>query len=323
MKNCIKSVHFQWLFFLLTTLFILTGCETMVNDLEEGKLPKATSKITAECFLSPQSAYIEVNVSESQPLFGSSAGYPRVLPDAEVIISGENGSVNIPFIDSLNIYQINSSLFRLQAGKTYHLLINHNNRTVTSECTIPLHEPVVKSYSIDSVTNTTGDMWVTNYIRFSWEDYKGQVNYYNVRGYALLEDTRLLYDHTTNLTLPYRLSQTIQLDYAYLRNQISDKNLDGFTFESPTFKINTPPAYLIEYTDENGNLQTTESDPKLKQIHFEILNVDEHYYRYHRSMNDSYNNDNPFTEPALIYSNIDGGLGCFGAYNTGKLTVFP
>jgi hypothetical protein len=323
MNRIIKFFDLKWLFFYLTATFIFTGCESLVNDLDEGKLPQTQAKITVECFLSPQSTYIEVNVSESQPLFGSSAGYPRILPNAEVILSGENGSIIVPFVDSLNIYQVDSRKFTIEAGKTYHLLINDNGRSVTSVCTIPMHEPVVKSYSIDSISNAHGDMWVTNNIRISWDDIKDVANFYNVRGYALLAETQLLYDHTTNLSSPHRISQIITLDNGYLRNQISDKNLDGFTFESPTYKIHTPPPYLIEYKDEDGNLQTTNSDPELKQIHFEILNVDEHYYQYHRSLNAASNNDNPFTEPALIYTNIEGGLGCFGAFNTGKLTVFP
>jgi len=31
--------------------------------------------------------------------------------------------------------------------------------------------------------------------------------------------------------------------------------------------------------------------------------------------------DNPFVEPALIYTNLEGGLGCFGAYNAGSLLL--
>jgi hypothetical protein len=33
--------------------------------------------------------------------------------------------------------------------------------------------------------------------------------------------------------------------------------------------------------------------------------------------------DNPFSEPTVVYTNIEGGLGCFGAYNLGKLPYQP
>jgi hypothetical protein len=55
----------------------------------------------------------------------------------------------------------------------------------------------------------------------------------------------------------------------------------------------------------------------------ELYNADEHYYRYHRSLTERHDYTNPFTEPYLIYSNIEGGLGCFGAYNLGKLSYQP
>ncbi|WP_310590718.1 DUF4249 family protein [Dyadobacter sp. CY347] len=41
------------------------------------------------------------------------------------------------------------------------------------------------------------------------------------------------------------------------------------------------------------------------------------------SSENCYNNDDPFVEPAMIYTNIKGGLGCFGGYNTALLIVKP
>lgn len=54
----------------------------------------------------------------------------------------------------------------------------------------------------------------------------------------------------------------------------------------------------------------------------EVSNSDENYYKYHRSLETS-GNDNPFTEPSLVYTNINNGLGCFAAYNTAVLTYIP
>jgi len=50
-----------------------------------------------------------------------------------------------------------------------------------------------------------------------------------------------------------------------------------------------------------------------------LLNVDVHYYKYHKSLS-SNNEDNPFAEPTLIYTNINGGLGVFAAYNKTMVT---
>ncbi|TAH12534.1 MAG: DUF4249 family protein, partial [Runella slithyformis] len=36
---------------------------------------------------------------------------------------------------------------------------------------------------------------------------------------------------------------------------------------------------------------------------------------------ESFDGDNPFSEPTLIPSNIKGGLGCFAGYNRTNFTV--
>ncbi|MGK7392846.1 MAG: DUF4249 domain-containing protein [Candidatus Cyclobacteriaceae bacterium M2_1C_046] len=46
-----------------------------------------------------------------------------------------------------------------------------------------------------------------------------------------------------------------------------------------------------------------------------LLEVDEHYYNYHTSLNEYYQiRDNPFAEPYNIYSNVEGGFGIFACY---------
>jgi hypothetical protein len=54
-----------------------------------------------------------------------------------------------------------------------------------------------------------------------------------------------------------------------------------------------------------------------------VYNADVNYFKYHRSLQQRLDTENPFTEPSIIYTNIKGGLGCFGAYNLGKLTYQP
>ncbi len=47
-----------------------------------------------------------------------------------------------------------------------------------------------------------------------------------------------------------------------------------------------------------------------------LYRVDEHYYEYHRSLElVSQIEENPFAEPANVYTNIEGGLGVFAGLN--------
>lgn len=47
-----------------------------------------------------------------------------------------------------------------------------------------------------------------------------------------------------------------------------------------------------------------------------LINCDYHYFMYHKTLQSAQNNYNIFAEPTIVYTNIEGGLGCFGAYNS-------
>ncbi len=52
-----------------------------------------------------------------------------------------------------------------------------------------------------------------------------------------------------------------------------------------------------------------------------ILNCDYNYFQYHKTLIAAENNYGIFSEPSLIFSNVEGGLGCFGAYNSYEVEV--
>jgi hypothetical protein len=57
-------------------------------------------------------------------------------------------------------------------------------------------------------------------------------------------------------------------------------------------------------------------------VHLYALSVDEHYYRFHRSLDTVGDiEENPFFEPTLLYSNVEGGLGVFASYVSADVMV--
>ncbi|MDX5319932.1 MAG: DUF4249 family protein, partial [Bacteroidota bacterium] len=49
---------------------------------------------------------------------------------------------------------------------------------------------------------------------------------------------------------------------------------------------------------------------------FELMSLDEHLYKYQTTFDAAESaQDNPFAEPVIIYSNIEGGIGIFGGLN--------
>jgi hypothetical protein len=110
------------------------------------------------------------------------------------------------------------------------------------------------------------------------------------------------------------------LNYSYENFLYTDTNIDGITFNSPVFNVSLYKG-TINYIDKDDKLQIIPTDPILREVFFEVLNMDENYYKFCKTIRDNENSDNPFVEPALVFSNIEGGLGCFGAYNAGSLLI--
>ena len=82
-------------------------------------------------------------------------------------------------------------------------------------------------------------------------------------------------------------------DYQIPDILISDKNTDGNTFS---------------FQAEIGK------EIPLNIISVYLLTTDKDYYNYQKSIS-NYSSGDPFSEPTLIYSNVNGGLGVFCGYN--------
>jgi len=305
---------------MLSCFAFLSSCESMLNDLDQDKLPKIESKLAVESYISPQSGEIKVMVTESQPLFGPAEYEPKYIKNAVVIISGEAGQVTIPFKDSLNSYVIKASQFKIEAGKRYSLTVSDGKRTVKASCTVPARAVTIKNFSITPVTGSRypGDSFVT--VKMSWDDIKGEVNYYALRGYSEIEQKSFSFNSSGGEVRVVTQRIKNVFNFSYENFLYTDTNIDGITFNSPVFNVSLY-KYNMNYIDKNGVKQTVSSDPVLKEVYFEVLNMDENYYKFSKTIKDNDNNDNPFVEPALIYTNIEGGLGCFGAYNAGVLLM--
>jgi hypothetical protein len=306
---------------ILSCAAVLFGCESMVGDLDQSKLPKTESKLVVESYISPQSEEIVVRVTESQKLFGPSSYEPTYIKNATVTLSGAGVQIKIPYNDSSFSYRIPASAFKIEAGKKYDLLVSDATRSVKATCTVPANQVTFKSYKIDTVYDYPYRGYTSITFKASWNDIKAEKNFYSLRGYfEILETNGYSYNSSTGQVTLRRLpNKTVHNNENYL---ITDTNLDGIAFDSQVYNVSIR-SFTLGYIDQKGQRQNINSNPKLNKIQFEVLNLDENYYKFSRSMKDGGNNDNPFVEPALVYTNIEGGLGCFGAYNAGILTVKP
>jgi hypothetical protein len=312
----------KYTLFATICLLSLVGCESLVNDVDPGKLPKMESKLVVECYISPQAKSIQAVVTESQPLFGIADNSIKVIKDAKVTISGPAGQIVIPFIDSLNTYILPSVYFKIEAGKTYHLTIVDPKRTVHASCTVPTQSVPLKRYTLNAVEGPvnpwdTTSRSTTVKTRFYWDDIASEKNYYTLRGFINIDQNQYGYNPATGIRGMFRYENK---NTFYLRGMI-DNNADGMTLNSDVMETRLI-NYTNEYRDENGKIVRYKSDTKIKEIYVEILTIDENYYKFQQTMGQD-SGENPFIEPTLVYTNIVGGLGCFGAFNASGTSIKP
>lgn len=313
----------RYIIFLIVTLF-LAACESLVTDVDKGDLPQVESKLVVQCFISPQSARINVVVTESVPLFAEPDLKGGVIPNAVVKLSDGTRETVIPFDTANQLYSADKSALAILPGTTYFLSVVNGIRSVNATCTVPAIAVVPATYKIDtsySGSISARDTLLT--VKYNWNDIPGQTNYYRVRAALDLE-----------YSIPEELSNSGQFKEKRVRNRFnfnwddtigrndfrSDVNLDGTEFSSPIGRVNLPDP--LSYTS-NGTVYTSYPKSKIISITMEVYNTDEHYFKYHRSVQTRGDSDNPFVEPSLIYTNVEGGLGCFGAYNSGQLVYRP
>jgi hypothetical protein len=298
----------------------LSSCETLVTDIPEARLSKTTSSLVVHSFISPQSPRINVVVSESIPLFSNSDEKEGIIKNALVKISDETNEVILPFDAKSGLYSIDQNKFKIVASKSYSLYVSDGTREVTAHCTVPGNTPIIKSYELDKVVSNPfwhQDTALT--LKMSWHDIPADTNYYRVRAWAEIEYS--VPDPTTK-------EKRVRNEFSFAWEETSgrsewqsDHGLDGSLFSSPTGRVSMPSFPPVNSVD--GDPKPFYAKCRLIVLTMMVYNADVNYFKYHRSLQQRLDTENPFTEPSIIYTNIKGGLGCFGAYNLGKLTYQP
>lgn len=176
----------------------------------------------------------------------------------------------------------------VMAGRTYQLKIIHNGTTVLGETTVP------QSVSIDSASyekNVVEQLGFTDTgrtIKAYVDDHGGTDNAYR------LHVTFLANVPSGNLELDELASTSVTFDDAQDGEQFAVE-MDLPSIQADEFSNNFPDTAIAEVRVEHITRETGE---------------------YLRSLNEQSSSSNsPFSEPVLIKSNVDNGLGVFGSYS--------
>lgn len=270
--------------FLIINILVLSACERMITDVD---IDPGRKKLVVHSYLYPGMDTVKVMLTSSLLLYSSTelcqGPSNNEVDDAQIVIRNKNIEYPLTYNDSIKQYI--STELEIKKGETYNLYVKASEgEELFASCTVPGENPPdIEILSIQS------DTYGGKIINFRFRDLNGQGHYYRICGvykyfYAPEPESFHLY--------------SIYMDKG--EEFVTDINKDGEYFIYKTNWI---------YLDEEPNPVTL----------FLAL-TDIHYYNYHRSVF-NFDGENPFSEPSPVYSNIEGGLGFFAAFNGSTIEV--
>jgi hypothetical protein len=275
--------------FAFAVSLILTSCEQDA-DVE---LPKTEPELVVSCFISPQDSFIRVGVTLSAPVFGNGSGVQtQTVTNANVTLFGNNTSVTLPYNSINQCYEIPSSNFQIVAGGVYRIdVTDTEGRHAFANTSVPLLPPAAFTCTIRDTVEYSDPSYEYGQVkyRFTVNDFSGGTNYYRFVGYLrqinLISGDSSLVNRATNLFM--------------------DSNADGETLSAS--------AETWYYTNSGYD--------SIAAYEVWMLNCNYDYYNFHNSLYNNNGGGDPFSEPTLLYTNIEGGLGIFAASNAVKLRI--
>ncbi|TVR37915.1 MAG: DUF4249 domain-containing protein [Bacteroidia bacterium] len=283
---------------ILAGLFLFTACVELVTDID---FPDQEPKAVVHSFISPADTAAMVLLTWSKPISKPDNERIRFIENAAVQIRDEDGNASqLQYDPERKLYSVSANVFQIVAGQQYMLKVDvPGHAPIHANAYVPHANNSLTLEKLDTMPAGWSDRMVLEY---SFTDKPGErENFYAPGAYRKVE----VYDWENDTTILHQIMMYVIYGEKYLSN----KGKEGNTF------LMRAEAYI--YNDPNGpDDEPDENNP----ISILLLTTDEHYYRYHRSL-ENYYPDDFFSEPVHIYSNVDGGLGVFAGYNRSVLVI--
>lgn len=265
----------------MSSLFLFSSCEKEVKL----NLPETKSLPVMYSYISPLDSLIRLRLFYSSPLYSSNEiDIMASVPGGDVRISSTQGNAQLIFNSATGYYELPTATYPVIPGHMYRMtVITANGDVATAETQVPFTTVPINKVSVQTIPEA---YQTSDRIEASFTDEPGVVNYYRLSAVHL---------YTYGGTDTLKENTGISMLY-------SDINHDG------------KEAFLAErfYKFSSGNNYSSESYDVF------LYNCSQPYYNFYNSLK-NYSGDNPFAEPTLIYTNVTGGLGCFGAYTRSVL----
>jgi len=267
----------------------LVSCETQIDS---SKLLDSQQLIVINGYIAPQDDVIKIQVSKSKSRANASSLDPENLVIKNAVVSIKNEAQIEIFLDynaNTRNYEVASSMYVIEPGKTYFLTVVVDGDTYTSSCKIPARSAANLQAEITLVEDLE---YITIYdFSLDFDDPPNFENFY-VNGLKKI--------------IPITNSDDIEESLFLEESDVfmTDSNKDG-----ATISITKRLSNVLE-EGETLKIQVTSVEKILYDtLLFRFLNIE--------------NEEDPFSDPIILPSNIEGknGYGVFAGYQLAEKEV--
>ncbi|CAN5591559.1 hypothetical protein BH11BAC1_BH11BAC1_18890 [soil metagenome] len=285
----------------VTGLFLLSACEKNITL----NIPEAEQQLVVEGYIY-ENTFPYILLTKSSPFFSeldSATLQQYIVRGAKVIISDGFTTDTMAEFDSMYVHLYYSLNMTGVVGRSYSIRIESEGKVVTASTYLP---PAIQLDSTwwkpDGNKDSLGFAWahltepdtLGNYYRW----FAKRINHYTY-GDHIGQQKDSIFIAPLGSTFEDRFINGKSFDFAYNRGQLnnSDKEDDGFS-------------------DERGDVKKGDT------IVVKWCTYDQANFRFWRDAEQQIqSNGNPFSNPAPILGNIEGGLGIFGGYGVSYDTI--
>ncbi len=284
-KSALKYLHN--LLVILSAIVLFAACDTFI-DVE---IPERESKLVVISAFEPDEPW-QVYVSHSLNSFEDDNFFP--VSNAEVTIASDDGNFSEQLYYNSGIFYSSSTP---EEGTNYTISVKANGYTsVQSANRIPSPATLISIDTLESFHdgNPTFDFELT------FQDPANEANFYILQLYSAETYWKNYSDYPINiLSDDPNIESILNKEDSDILLFLKDQNFDG--------KEYTVRFYMPDYFYY----------PELKGVQFKVklISCSEEYFRFQKTARQyQYSNDNPFSQPVQIYSNIENGIGIFGGF---------
>lgn len=314
---------FTWLAITCSAL-ISYNCIKDVDELNVSD--RDLKKLVIWGFISPEDTLIRIGVYQTLPFFNNSDNHDfdltgKYVQDATVELSDGQQSVLLRYNKYMydgehalqsSLYTAPSASFPIHPGKTYYLKVSTpDGRGVTSQCTVPETRFTFNDFAYKGMTiNDTGNFFLQAY------------NY------------EMTWNKPDDFCASFYVVQDTEIWQSFYNGSTMDSILRVYSFtERKTDTLPGSTSLAVAFNSRENYYNTSYS--RYRPLKLSVTSLDPFSCAYIKNFPErvkdpltSYDTsafpssfDFTFQQPVEYYTNIQGGLGIFGAYRKAEVEL--